>query len=53
MMPDLGKYAIPVLAAYGSSLVILAVLILGSVLQSRATRHALEAAEKRQEKRDA
>ncbi len=44
-MPELGKYAIEVLSAYGVTIAILAVLIWASVLRARHTRTALEAAE--------
>ncbi|MCG3266443.1 heme exporter protein CcmD [Yoonia sp. I 8.24] len=41
-MPDLGKYAVEVLAAYGVSLGLLAVLILLSWRRSVRMRTALE-----------
>jgi heme exporter protein D len=42
MMPDLGKYALWVLSAYGVSLGLLAAITLLSVLQARRTRRALQ-----------
>jgi heme exporter protein D len=47
MMPDLGKYAVEVLAAWGASLALLAVLVALSLWRARAVRRALEAAEAR------
>ncbi|MBL4540715.1 MAG: heme exporter protein CcmD [Rhodobacteraceae bacterium] len=47
MMPDLGKYATEVLAAWGASLVLLAGITLLSVWRARAVRRALAAAEAR------
>ncbi len=47
MMPDLGKYAVEVLSAYGVSLVLLAVLVLASVRSARRARSDLLAAEER------
>ncbi len=38
MMPDLGKYAEAVLSAYAVSLVLLAVLIIGTLVQGRRAR---------------
>ena len=46
-MPDLGKYAVEVLAAYGVTLGLIAVLVWASVARSRRVRRALEAAERR------
>ncbi len=37
MMPDLGKYSVWVLSAYGVSLTLLAVIVLVSIAQSRRT----------------
>lgn len=45
MMPDLGAYALWVLAAYGISLALLAAIVAGSVWQARRTRAALQALE--------
>ncbi|MFD2738843.1 heme exporter protein CcmD [Sulfitobacter aestuarii] len=44
-MPDLGKYAVEVLGAYGATLVLLAALVLVSLRRGRAARAALDAAE--------
>jgi heme exporter protein D len=45
MMPDLGAYALWVLAAYGVSLALLAAITLASIWQARRTRAALQALE--------
>ncbi|KPQ04359.1 MAG: ABC-type heme export system membrane stabilizing component CcmD [Rhodobacteraceae bacterium HLUCCA09] len=45
MMPDLGKYALWVLSAYGVSIALLATITVLSILQSRRTRRALQAME--------
>ncbi|PRY26255.1 heme exporter protein D [Aliiruegeria haliotis] len=45
MMPDLGKYAADVLAAYAVSLGLIAVLLIVSLRQSRKTRTALRQVE--------
>ncbi|MEM0934860.1 MAG: heme exporter protein CcmD [Pseudomonadota bacterium] len=37
MMPDLGKYAVWVLSAYGVSLTLLALVVLASLWQARRT----------------
>ena len=42
MMPDLGKYALAVLSAYGISLSILLVLIWQSLARSSKVKKALE-----------
>lgn len=47
MTPDLGKYALTVLSAYGATILALAVLVLATVVRSRRVRAALDAAEKR------
>ncbi len=46
-MPDLGKYAVEVLLAYGVSIAILVTLVVVSWQQSRRIRRDLEAAEDR------
>lgn len=46
-MPDLGKYAVEVLGAYGVTIVLLAGLIVATVAQYRRTRERLDEAEKR------
>jgi heme exporter protein D len=45
MMPDLGKYALWVLSAYGVSIALLAAITVLSILQARRTRRALQAIE--------
>ncbi|PRX37894.1 heme exporter protein D [Meinhardsimonia xiamenensis] len=47
MMPDLGKYALAVLSAYGVSLVLIAAIVAQSVLRARRVRRELEKAEAR------
>ena len=49
MMPDLGKYAVPVLSAYGVSLGLLVAIVLLSIRQAVRMRRALDAAEKGRE----
>ncbi|MEY1555120.1 heme exporter protein CcmD [Yoonia sp. R2331] len=44
-MPDLGKYAVEVLAAYGVSLTLLVLIVWLSVRRSRAVKAALEKVE--------
>ena len=44
-MPDLGKYAVEVLSAYGASLLLLAALILLTLRRGRAARATLEEVE--------
>ena len=46
-MPELGKYAVYVLSAYGATFLILAVLLAASWSRSRKVRAALDEAEKR------
>lgn len=41
MMPDLGKYAAEVLSAYGTSMVLLAVLLAVTLRRGRAARAGL------------
>jgi heme exporter protein D len=41
MMPDLGKYAVEVLSAYGVSLVLLAVLLWMTLRRGKAARAEL------------
>jgi|TARA_B100000700_G_C14782061_1_gene731839 heme exporter protein D len=41
-MPDLGKYAIPVLTAYGSTILILLSVISFTIFKSRKTKKILE-----------
>lgn len=46
-MPDLGKYAVEVSAAYGVSIALIIGLVWISVLRSRAVKRALQEAEAR------
>ena len=46
-MPELGKYAVSVLGAYGATLGLLALLIGATWLRARAVRRRLAAAEAR------
>ncbi|WP_417207938.1 heme exporter protein CcmD [Antarctobacter sp.] len=48
MMPELGKYAVTVLASYGVSLLLLLLLVAASVRRSRKVRADLERIEERQ-----
>ena len=45
MMPDLGRYAVEVLSAYGITLALIAVLILLILGRARAAHRALKDAE--------
>lgn len=47
MMPDLGSYAVYVLASYGVSLLAIAVLVWASVRRARKVRDALDRIEER------
>ncbi|MEP5151902.1 heme exporter protein CcmD [Planktotalea sp.] len=47
MMPDLGKYSDTVLSAYGATIVLLVLLVLVSVWQSRRAKAALAEVEAR------
>ena len=49
MMPDLGKYAVAVLASYGATIALLAVLIGQSLWRGARLRRALREVEARQE----
>lgn len=46
MVPELGKYAVEVLSAYGVSLVLLAGLLLLTLRRGRRARAALEQVER-------
>lgn len=48
MIPDLGKYAVPVLSAYAISLGAIAVLVAVSLWQAARTRAALRQVERTQ-----
>lgn len=52
-MVELGKYFVPVLSAYGISLLALVLLVAVSWSQSRKTTMAIDAAEARREARKA
>lgn len=45
MMPDLGKYAEPVLYSYGASLALLAVLVIATLIEGRRVRAEMKRAE--------
>ena len=53
MIPDLGKYTIWVLGAYGISLALIAVLLLATIRRGLRVRAALREVEGRQGARDA
>ena len=46
-MPDLGKYAVEVLSAYGVSILMIAVLVLASFVKGAKVRRQLAEAEAR------
>ena len=46
-MPDLGKYALTVLAAYGAALALLGLLVAVTLWQGRRMKRALEEVEER------
>ena len=48
MMPDLGRYAVEVLTAYGVSIALILALIVWSCLRGARVRRALAEAEARQ-----
>ena len=52
MMPELGKYALEVTAAYGVSLTMLIVLALWYVLRGRRVRRELDAFEQKRGKNE-
>ncbi|QPM89966.1 heme exporter protein CcmD [Pseudooceanicola algae] len=47
MIPDLGKYAVTVLSAYGVSLLLLAVICGASIWRARRVKAALRVVEER------
>lgn len=47
MMPDLGTYAVPVLASYAVSLALLVAVVITSVRKARRVRARLEEVEQR------
>lgn len=50
-MPELGKYAVQVLSAYGVSIVLVLGLVAASLYRARQVRNALRRVEGRQEGR--
>ena len=50
-MPELGKYAVYVLGAYGGTLAIIAILVLASLRSSARARRELERLEQRHPRR--
>lgn len=48
-MVDLGKYAVPVLASYAATIVLLAVLVAVTLWRGARMRRALQLAEARQD----
>ncbi|MGL5008422.1 MAG: heme exporter protein CcmD [Paracoccaceae bacterium] len=52
MLPDLGKYAVPVLGSYAATVLLVAALIALSLWRGAKVRRALAAAEARLESRD-
>ena len=46
-MPELGKYAFAVLTSWGVTIALMAALVAWSVMQGRAAKRALDAAEAR------
>lgn len=52
MMPELGKYAVAVMSAYGVTVVLLVAIIGLSLWRSARVKHALEAQEKRTDARN-
>lgn len=53
MMPDLGKYAVSVLSAYGASILLLVGIVVLSLRAGRKARSELSEVEKRREGMDA
>ena len=51
-MPDLGKYAFTVLAAYGATILLLAGLVVVTLVQGARMRRLLDAQEARMERTD-
>lgn len=50
MMPDLGKYAVAVLGAYGAALGLIAVLVGATLWQGARMKRALDEVERREGK---
>ena len=51
MIPELGKYAVPVLSAYAVSLAALGVIVWSTLRRARKTRAQLKDVEKRRAQR--
>ena len=51
MLPDLGKYAVPVLAAYAATILLLAGLILLSLRNAKKSKNTLARLEKHRTKK--
>jgi len=47
VIPELGKYALPVLSAYGATIGLLLALVLASIWRGRRVRAEMRALEKR------
>jgi heme exporter protein D len=47
MFPDLGKYAVPVLSAYGASILLLAAIVVLSLWRGRRVRDEMARVERR------
>ncbi|WP_082400662.1 heme exporter protein CcmD [Gemmobacter sp. LW-1] len=47
MMPDLGKYAVPVLGSYAVAIALIAAIVALSIWRSRRMKRALDAVEAR------
>lgn len=52
MLPDLGKYAVPVLAAYASMFILLAGLILITLKRGKESKDTLARLEEKRKKND-
>lgn len=52
MMPDLGKYAVEVLSAYGVSILLIVALVVASFLKGARVRRQLAEAEARRGRAD-
>ena len=50
MIPDLGKYAVEVLAAYGGSILLLVICVALSVTRARKVRAQLDEVEARKDR---
>jgi heme exporter protein D len=52
MMPDLGKYAVPVLSSYGVAIVLIVALVAFSLWRGAQVKARLRAVEQRQGRSD-